>query len=149
MKQSVGKASFSIPDTWAEDAMFSYTASKGHLEIQVLIGDEIDKSTAEEIIQEKVATMKAVLGSFRIVQDITPIKIANQDGRIVVFDLENGDIIKRYHFAVTMLVKTQAIIITGQAPLDHWTEMEGVWQTFISGFDLHGGLAYRGGDFDG
>ena len=139
MIQRAGKASFTIPDEWNDESLYSYSSSDRILKITLFFDNEIDESTAEEIIRDRVETMREVLPGFRVERDTAPIVIDGREGRLIIFDCEDADEIKRTRFVAIMLGSRKALIINAVTPINRIAEMETVWNQFVSNFKFSEG----------
>lgn len=136
MELNAGKATFQLPETWQDFSQYSYYSADKSAHLTVLFDSDVQEQSAEDVIQDRLATIKDVMPGFRLERSSEAALFGGRNGRSVTFDTQDADALMRTRLLVVMLAPKQAIVVTAQCSVTGWKDFEAVWNTFVSTFTL-------------
>ena len=136
MLQRAGTASFSLPEMWIDNSMYTYYSPDKLFKLTLFFDDAIDEPTAEAMLRDRLAKAQVILPDFKIVGPPAPIQIAGQDGRVVTFDSRDAGGVTRSRLLVLLWGPRRGLVITAQGAADKWPAFESAWEAFVSSFTL-------------
>lgn len=134
MIQRAGNASFYLPDDWEDYSIYSYHSTDSST-ITMFFESSSENSDLEAILRNKLSDMMEVAPEIKIIQDISPIIVAEKEGRVVTFDVEDN-FVKRTRLLVLRKEQSKVLVIRLQSSQDNWAEIENFWDRFVLEFSF-------------
>jgi hypothetical protein len=136
MEQRAGITTFMLPDGWLDTSIYTYFSPDRNFKITMFIDNEVQESTPEAIIRDRVDTAKDVLPGFKIHRPLENVQLAGREGKTITFDSEDADGKVRSRIAAAILAPGKAIIVNAQGPVNKWELYEPVWAMLVASFKI-------------